>query len=141
MIITKHTISTKASAKTVWALYANPKSWPQWDHGIEWVTQDGPLARGTRGKLKPKGGPVVRFEIVEATLHKSFTDVSHLPLTKLTFQHTLKPEGDLLHLTHEVKMTGLLAWFFAIVIGRGIKKDMPAVMQKLAHMAEVIDGK
>lgn len=139
MFIIKHTVTTKASAQAVWALYEDPKTCSQWEVGHEWWTQDGPLVRGTRGTVKPIGSPVIHWEVTEATQYKHFTTVSQLPLTKLIFVHTLKQEGDLLHITHEVNMTGLLAWFFALV--SDIKKNVPVAMEKLARLAEATEGK
>ena len=89
-----------------------------------------------KGWLKPKGGPKVKFELLDVQENKRFHDRSYLPLTHLDFIHTLERDGEFTIVTHEVKMKGLLTFIFSKVIGSGIKKDMPDAVAKLVEIAE-----
>ena len=136
MLITQHSIKTKASPESIWALWSDINTWKTWDHGIENGEIKGPFIEGANGWLKPKGGPKVKFKILRAEKNKIFHNRSSLPLTSLDFIHTLERDGDYTIVTQRVEMTGLLTFIFAKVIGSGIKKDMPSAMAKLVEMAE-----
>lgn len=132
----ENTQTTSAAPEAVWARYADPASWPQWDHEIEYVTADGPLEVGTTGRLKPAGGPVTRFVYTEVEPGVSFTDVTKLPLARLTFRHRIEPTADGCRFTHTVTITGPLSPLFARVIGRKIEAGLATAMRSLAAMAE-----
>jgi hypothetical protein len=136
MIITKHTIKTKAAPEVIWSMWSNVPAWNQWDHGIETGHLDGSFYKGTKGWIKPTGGPKLKFEIIHADEYKLFHDRSYLPLTHLDFIHTMRREGDMTVITYEVEMKGLLTFIFSKLIGSGIKKDMPSCMEKLVQIAE-----
>jgi hypothetical protein len=136
MLITQHSIKTKAAPEAIWALWSDIKTWNTWDHGIENGEIEGAFTEGAKGWLKPKGGPRVNFKILRAETNKVFHDRSSLPLTSLDFIHTLSREGDYTIVTQRVEMTGVLTFIFAKVIGSGIKKDMPLAMAKLVEIAE-----
>ena len=74
MLIVKHTVQTTASPAAIWKLWADVSNWNSWDHGLEYSKIDGPFQKGTRGTLKPKGGPIVQTVLTEVTPLKSFTD-------------------------------------------------------------------
>ena len=68
MLIIKHTVETTASPQTIWDIWQDVKNWPTWDHGIEFSTLEGPFQNGTRGTLKPKGGPLYHPTFTRGTL-------------------------------------------------------------------------
>ena len=136
MVIIKHSIKTKAKPEAIWALWSKIETWPTWDHGIEGGQVDGPFISGSRGWLKPKGGPRVKFLLIDVQENKRFHDRSFLPLTHLDFIHTIETDGEFTVVTHQVEMKGLLTFIFSRVIGTGIKKDMPTAMLKLSEIAE-----
>jgi uncharacterized protein YndB with AHSA1/START domain len=137
----EHSETTTATPEQVWARYADPASWPAWDHETESVTVEGPMAVGTRGRLKPKGGPTTTFEFVEVEPGRGFTDVTRLPLTRLPlarleFSHRIEPDGEATRFTHRVTITGPLSPLFARVVGRNVAAGLPGAMCTLARLAE-----
>jgi hypothetical protein len=136
MLLTKHSVKTTAKPQAVWSLWQNAKEWCKWDHGIESSGLNGDFTTGSRGWLKPKSGPKVKFEILEIIPLKKFHDRSFLPLTKLDFIHTIKVENGFTIVTHEVRMTGLLTFLFSRIVGATIKKDLPRAMENLVKIAE-----
>jgi hypothetical protein len=125
-------VPTTATAAQVWALWSKPETWGTWDDELEWVKLQGPFVVGTRGTMKPKGGPVVRFTMTSVEPGKGFSDRSHLPLTSLDFTHELA-DGALIH---RVEMRGFLTPLFRRVIGATIARGLRGAMTKLARMAE-----
>lgn len=135
----EHSETTMATPAQLWARYADPTTWPQWDHETARVTVDGPLAVGTKGRLKPVKGPAAGFRVTEATPHVSFSDVTRLPLARLSFSHRIEPYGAGSRFTHAVTITGPLSPLFARLIGRNIAAGLPSAMKALARLAEAAD--
>jgi hypothetical protein len=128
--------TTTASKEKIWKLYQDTATWPTWDHEVQNIKLFGAFETGTKGIIKPKGGPKAKFEMIECTPQKSFTDRSFLPLCKMDFIHTIQQTDKGLLVTHKVIMTGLLTFFFSKVIGSKIKAGLPTTVQNLIKLAE-----
>lgn len=111
-------------------------SWNEWSPDTEWVKLDGPVARGTRGTLKPSGGPRVRFVISALDRDSEYTDSSRFLGATLVFQHlvTATPTGSSLEVT--VTIDGPLARVWAAVLGAGFAESAPADLARLVAIAE-----
>ena len=131
----EHTEYTSAPPEAVYRLWSDVSTWTSWDAGLERVAIDGPFAPGTRGTLKPAGGPKVRFELLEVRPGEGFADETKLPLCRMRFEHTATREGDRTRVTHRVGFTGAAAPLFVRVIGRGLARDLPDTVRSLARMA------
>ncbi len=136
----ENTETTRATPARLWSHYADPTRWPEWDHGTASVEVEGPMVAGTRGTLKPAKGPATRFTFTEVTPQLGFTDVSRLPLARLTFSHRIQPDDAGCRFTHRVTFDGPLAPLFARLIGRTIAGELPTAMRRLAELAESPDG-
>ncbi|MDQ1708753.1 MAG: hypothetical protein QOG49_138 [Frankiaceae bacterium] len=132
----EHTESTTATAAQIWALYADPTRWPEWDEGLTRVSIDGPFAAGTTGTIKPTGGPTFRYVLAEVTPLRSFADVTRLPLAGLRFTHEITPTAAGHDVTQRVDFEGPLGWLFAKMMGRSLTVDMPETMRRLLRRAE-----
>ena len=137
----EHTETTRATPEQLWERYADPASWPAWDDGTESVSVEGPMAVGTRGRLKPKGGPTTTFEFTQVEPGRGFTDVTRLPLARLPlarleFAHRIDPDENGTRFTHRVTITGPLSPLFARVVGRDVAAGLPGAMRALARLAE-----
>lgn len=131
----EHTEHTSAYPESIWALWSDVTSWPGWDEAVEHVDLDGPFATGTKGVLKPAGGPKVDFELVDVRPTEGFVDVTRLPLSRMRFEHSAIREGDHTRVTHHVTISGLTTPLFSRVIGRGIAKGLPKSVKTLARLA------
>lgn len=132
----EHTETTSATPAQLWAHYAEPTTWPDWDHELESVTVQGAMAVGTRGRLKPIKGPATPFTFTEVTPEVGFTDISRLPLARLALTHHIEPTAAGSRFTHQVTITGPLSPLFARIIGRSIAVGLPIAMLALARLAE-----
>lgn len=133
---TQATSRTKASRESVWKLWANVSGWSRWDDTVASSQLEGAFAVGTRGSLKPKGGPTTSFVLTHVEPNVAFTNRSSLPLATLTFVHTLRVEGGETVIEHRVEMTGPLTFLFRRLIGANIASGLPAVVEQLARAAE-----
>lgn len=91
---------------------------------------------GTKGVLKPKGGPKVKFTVAECEPARVYTDVSALPGCKLTFQHTVAATAAGSELAVRVWLDGPLSWFWARTMGRGFRDSAPADLDRLISLVE-----
>lgn len=132
----EHTESTTATAEQIWALYAEPTRWPEWDAGLTRVTIEGAFAAGTTGTIKPAGGPALRYVLAEVTPLRSFADVTKLPLAGVRFTHEITPTPAGHDVTQRVDFEGPLRWLFAKLMGRSLTADMPETMRRLLRLAE-----
>ena len=138
MLIIKHTIETKASPKAIWHIWQDVANWNTWDHGIEFSTSNGPFVEGTTGTLKPKGGPLVHTKLTCVEPMKKFIDESKLPLTRIIVSHFMIEAAGKTFVTHQIEMKGPLAFFFAFLIGRNMKKNLPDEMKSMIRKAECL---
>ncbi len=125
-------LPTEASAAQVWQLWSNPKEWPLWDEGLETVTLDGAFEVGSRGTLKPKGGPKVTFQLLKVEPLQGFIDRSFLPLCHLDFEHRYEAGK----ISHHVKFSGWLSPFFRLVIGNDIAKTLQGTLTSFSELAK-----
>ncbi|MEE4484883.1 SRPBCC family protein [Serratia ficaria] len=131
-------VATQATPDQIWAMWQDTASWPCWDSELEWVKLDGDFIVGTLGHMKPAGGPEVKFRLSQVIPNRSFSDVAHLPLTRLVFDHEYIPpmaEGGEARIRHTVTMSGLLAPVFGRVIGGKIKSHLRQAMLELSQRA------
>lgn len=81
-----------ASVETIWNLYSDVGTWPDWKVGIREVVLDGPFVTGTRGKLTPTDQPPMGFHIVEATENEGYVSETELASNvALRLEHYLTP--------------------------------------------------
>lgn len=136
VLIIKHTVETTASPEAIWEIWQDVTNWNTWDHGIEFSTIDGPFKAGTTGTLKPKGGPLVHTKLTVVEPKKLFIDEAKLTFARIIVSHFLTESNGKTHVTHQIEMTGTFAFFFAFVIGRNMKKNLPQEMEAMIKKAE-----
>jgi polyketide cyclase/dehydrase/lipid transport protein len=145
MLIIKHTVETSAPASAIWHVWQDVSNWNTWDPGIEYSTSNGPFEAGTTGTLKPKGGPLVRTKLtcVEPPCRgfAKFVDEAKLPLARIIVTHTLNELKEKTLVTHHIEMSGILAFLFAFIIGRDMKKNLPQEMLAMVRKAEILSKK
>ena len=136
VLIIKHTVETLASPEAIWEIWQDVTNWNTWDQGIEFSTIDGPFKTGATGTLKPKGGPLVHTKLTAVEPKKLFIDEAKLTLARIIVSHFLNESNGKTHVTHQIEMKGPLAFFFAIVIGRNMKRNLPQEMAAMIKKAE-----
>jgi Polyketide cyclase / dehydrase and lipid transport len=132
---TDASVETNAPPETVWALWTDVENWPTWDQEVQHAKIQGPFATGTKGTLKPKGGPQSSFTMTDTVPFRSFTSRSKLPLTTLDFHHTLHVNGATTTVEHRVVMSGPLTFLFRRLIGTKIQRGLPHAVAELGRLA------
>lgn len=132
----KHSVESRSTKEIVWNIWKDVEHWNKWDVEVEWSKLEGDFSAGTKGKLKPKGGPVVNFEVCVVEPENRFIDRASLPLTKLEFIHEISSTENGVYITHKVRMTGILTIIFSRLMGRKIQQGLPQAVKNLATLAE-----
>ena len=113
-----YTTMTDISADRLYRAITDIPSWPVWDGDIEGTQHDGRLAPGAPFTLKPKGGPTVSMEIVEAAAPTRFVDLAHLPLAKIRTSHSFTPVADAVRIDVSIEVWGPLGFLWDRIVAR-----------------------
>lgn len=125
-----------ADPDAFFARWTDHDTWADWDPDLEWVRVNGPVRTGTRGVIKPKGGPRTRFVVSTCVPGREYTDTSTLPGARLVFRHTATPVHGGTDLDVQVTLAGPLAWVWAWIMGSGFRKSVPAGLERLVTVVE-----
>jgi hypothetical protein len=137
LTITEASARTTAAPAALFERWGDMATWPEWNADTEWVRLDGPFATGSRGVLKPKGGPKVKFVIESLVPGQEFVDVSLLFGARLTFRHDVTPLPDGgCDVRVAVTMTGPLARVWAGILGSGFRKTLQTDLDRLIALVE-----
>ncbi|GAA0919995.1 SRPBCC family protein [Virgisporangium aurantiacum] len=119
------------------ARWADHATWPEWDPDTLWVRMDGPVGPGATGRIKPRGGPAVRFTVSVYDPPTEYTDVAALMGARLTFRHTATvTEDGKTVVTAHASLAGPLSRLWATVMGRGFRDAVPTALARLVELVE-----
>lgn len=131
------TIETnEATREQIWAVLTDINRWSDWHTELEWTKLDGEPRLNTDFYLKAKGGPKTRITISQFDKPTIYSDISHLPLAKMLFIHTLTDTPNGVQIKMEVKISGLLTFLWSKVIGQGQIDGGKVQIQKLIETAK-----
>ena len=136
MLIIKHTLQTHARICDIWHIWEDVNNWNTWDHGLEYSTINGPFIEGATGNLQPKGGPRLGTRLTAVEPQKMFVVESRLFLARIIVSHYVTESAGKTEVTHQVEINGPLAFLYANLIGRGMKRNLPQEMQAMVKQAE-----
>lgn len=141
MLIIKHSVETSASPEDIWELWQDVANWNKWDGGVEYSTIDGPFVEGMTGTLKIKGGSLVRTTLTRVEPMKMFVEESKVFWTRIIVSHYLTESGGKTDVTHQIEMTGPLAFVFARLIGPSMKRNLVQGMEAMVKEAEALKNR
>lgn len=127
--------TTTVAPQEFFETWADVGTWPEWNSDIDWVTRDAAFEQGATGKLKPTGGPTVRYTIETLTADR-FTDVSKLIGARLTFDHRLTTSGDLTTVEVEISIDGPLRAVWNRIMGGGVVRAAQPDLDSLVATVE-----
>lgn len=114
-----HTERTSAEAAAIWALWADPDRWADWNEQIERAeVEGGELAVGTTARVKFKRGGTVKFEVMALEPERLFVDEARFPGARVGHEHRLAPATRGCEISHRLYVEGPLSGFWALMLGR-----------------------
>jgi uncharacterized protein YndB with AHSA1/START domain len=132
-----HSERLAAGPADVWALWAKPHRWPQWNEQIERAEADGELAVGSQAKVKFKRGGTVRFEVVELEPERRLISEARFPGARLGHEHRLAPGRSSVEVSHRIYLEGPLSGFWSLMIGRRrVRESVVRFAERERELAE-----
>ena len=128
-----YTTTTDVPAEKLYGAIADISRWPDWDADIEATTHNGAASPGAPFTLKPRGGPKVAMEIVEATAPTRFVDLARLPLGRMRTSHFFTPDAAGTRVDVRIEVWGPLGFLWDRVVAR--KQAAGAADQTRAFLA------
>ena len=132
----EQTAPVAASADVVWAAIVDVGRWPTWTRSMRRVVRldDGPLAVGSRVRVKqPRFMPVI-WRVSEVDPGRSFTWTSSTPGQDAAVTRAVRPMGagtSELHIT--VDVTGVLAPVLGVAVRRITQRYLRMEAEGLAR--------
>lgn len=135
MLIFKHTVVTTATPAQIWRVWEDVLTWKDWDHEIEFSQIDGPFKVGTYGQLKMLRSPILRTQITKCEPLRMYVIEAKLFLAKSVSTSIIDQIDDKTYVTFQNEICGPFAFFYMLIIGRGIKDKTPREMQEMLKKA------
>ena len=127
------TVTTTASPQSVWALWSDTTTWPDWDPAVEAVALDGGFVAGATGTMTLGGGievPVTLEVVEDGARYLDRLDMGELVIR---IDHVVVPasSGD-----SEITVSTTIEGPGADDIGPMVTHDAPIALQRLVERAE-----
>jgi hypothetical protein len=132
------TYSTRVSgvqAEKVWNLWADVNQWHTWQSDIEYAKLDGAFKVGNTFRLKPKSGPGVSIEIINAEPGRQFTDLTRFPGARMFGCHEFIAHGDELEIRTTMSIEGVLSFVWKKIVAENVAKGMAEQTEALIEKA------
>jgi len=128
---------TKAPTATVWRVWSDTSTWPNWNPDVRFVALNGPFASGTTGTMSTKQAThQIQLEDVEPG-HGFSLRTPAMPLTQFIFRCEIaRSESGGSVISQSLTMQGPLAVIFSPLMGNKIADTFPALLRGLATAAE-----
>jgi hypothetical protein len=131
MLIIKHTVETTATPSQIWEIWQDVENWKKWDQTIELSRIDCPFQTGTTGCTQFKGTPLFKTLLTQVEPFKLVVQEAYLSFAKVISYQSMNQVAGKTQVTFEVEIRGPLSFFFACILGRFIKKKIPAEMEEM----------
>jgi len=114
-----HTERTSAAPSAIWALWADPARWADWNEQIQHAELDREtLQVGAQARIKFKRGGTVKFEVTAVEPERLFVDEARFPGARVGHEHRLSPAGGGCEITHRLYVEGPLSGVWSRMLGR-----------------------
>jgi hypothetical protein len=131
-----HSITASGvTADQLWRVWADVNQWHTWQPDIEYARIDGPFAAGNTFALKPRGGPKVTIEILDAAPNRRFTDLTRFPGARMYGRHEFVPRDGQLEIRTTMSIEGPLAFVWRKIVAEGVASGMAAQTDQLIARA------
>jgi hypothetical protein len=113
-----HSERSSADPEDVWGLWRDPARWPDWNEQVEQAEFDGELRVGAEARVKLRRGGRIRYTVVELEPDRRLVTEASFPGATVGHEHRLDPGRSSVEITHRLLVTGPLAGFWAMMLGR-----------------------
>lgn len=131
----EYSVTANCTPQDVWACYADPSVWPEWDAEIKELTLEGPFAAGVAGTMSLHHLPPMALTVTVVLPHAEFRTETRMPDgTLIRFFYLLAaPDSGGTRITHRVEIEGPAA---GTEFGDSVAAPIPDTLRKLARVAD-----
>lgn len=135
MLISKYTVSTTATKAQIWRVWTDVETWKDWDHEIEFSRLNGPFKVGMTGCLKMHNSPVLKTKITQVEPLCRYVFETKLFWARSVSTSIIDQIDDKTYVTLLNEIRGPLAFFYVLLIGRGIKDKTALEVERMLNKA------
>jgi uncharacterized protein YndB with AHSA1/START domain len=140
MWATEHSIETTASPESIWRLWSDVATWPEWNADIERIEISGPFAAGSTIAMTPAGQDTVELRIAEASEPELFIDQADLGDVVVRTIHRVDRQDERRSIvTYRMEISGPATDTVGPELGPQISRDFPEVLAALVERAAELD--
>jgi len=137
MAFREASLETSAPPATVWKVWSDVNSWPQWNPDMKESRLDGPLKLGATGMINTRSGGKHDVVVTHFEDGRSFElESTALPATKMAIRATIAQNGGGSRITQGFEPRGLFAPIVGPMMGGPILKTFNAVLGGLKQKVE-----
>jgi uncharacterized protein YndB with AHSA1/START domain len=117
---TTHTARAGIPASAVWARWAKPARWPEWDARLQQaeVITEGELAVGSEVRVSLRKGGSTRHVVVALEPGRRLVTEYALPGARVGHDHLVEPVGPGCEVAHRLYVDGPLSPLWALMLSR-----------------------
>ena len=136
MWATEHSIETTAVPESIWRLWSDVATWPDWNDDIERIEISGPFAAGSTIAMTPIGQDTVKLRITEVSEPHLFVDEADVGDAVVRTVHRIdRLENERSRVTYRMEITGPAADQMGPRLGPQISSDFPQTLVALVERA------
>ena len=121
MFEAEHSERTSAPASAVWARWAKPARWAEWDPRIQNGSMVEPateLAEDVQVRVKLRKGGTVRQRVTAFEPGRRLVTEYPLPGARVGHEHLVEPRGSGCEVTHRLYVDGPAAGLWSLMLSR-----------------------
>lgn len=125
-----------APPERLWDVLLDGRRWSLWNHGVDWMTIEGPVRPGTVVTIKPKRMRQTALRIEAAVEARTLAlVVTFGPLAAMRLRWDITPESGGATIVQTVAIAGPLANLLLRGTAERIAREMQPALQRLAVRA------
>lgn len=124
----------------IWHLWTDVNNWAAWHGDLDYCKMEGAFRVGNYFKLKPKGAPAVKIELIDIIEGQKFTDCTKFFGAKMYDTHALEETKEGLCLTNTLVVTGPLKLLWIKLVAQKVADTVPQEMDALVNLARAKHG-
>jgi uncharacterized membrane protein len=131
-------VLTTADLHQAWAALTDVESWPRWMDSYTSARRldDGPLAVGSRARLKQPGLRAGTWRVTELVPDSSFSWDNHAPGVRSVARHSVDVDPHRTQIRLELEQTGILSRVVGVLLGSRIRRYLDIEARGLTTAGE-----
>ena len=118
MFEAEHSVRVAAPPSAIWALWADPGRWTEWNEDVRSAELDGELRVGAEIRVRIRRGGTVRYSVTELEPDRRLVLEVRFPGARQGHEHRTEPAHQGSEVTHRVYVAGPLWTIWSLLLSR-----------------------